>query len=199
MDWFLHFFQGLLFLSPSRWMVIAPPVLIMCWIGKKTGGKRFYGNWESIPLEVGLLQLHFSSHHKSSYPLPPYRGLRAPVSERMMAALITLMASWKIGHRGWKMVGKKLNSGVQVAILPSEWWLWQETKRRIIVSSRLWLPSLPFFSMNKEHFTICISWKFLVGGWQDDALKPFTQLINMHEACKWQTRMVLYIPSMSYS
>lgn len=45
-----------------------------------------------------------------------------------MAALITLMASWKIGHRGWTMVGRKLNSGVQVSILPSEWWLWQETK-----------------------------------------------------------------------
>lgn len=61
MDWFLHFFQGLLFLSPSRWMVIAPPALIMCWIGKKTGVKRFYGNWESILLEVGLLQLCFFS------------------------------------------------------------------------------------------------------------------------------------------
>lgn len=125
---------------------------------------------------------------------PLYRHVRAPVSVRMTAALITLMASWKIGGWGWKMVVKKLNSGVQVSILPSECWLWQETERSIIVSSRVWLPSLSLFSTNKEHFTICISCKFLVGGWQGDALKPFIQLIHMHEACKWQTRMVLYSP-----
>lgn len=40
-------------------MVIAPPALIMCWIGKKTGEKRFYDDWESIALGVNLLLLHF--------------------------------------------------------------------------------------------------------------------------------------------
>lgn len=69
MDWFSHFFQGLVFLSPSRWMVIAPPALIMCWIGEKTGGKRLYSNWESIALEVNLLLLRFITHHKSAHML----------------------------------------------------------------------------------------------------------------------------------
>lgn len=69
MDWFSHFFEGLFFLSPSRWMVIAPPALIMCWIGKKTGGKRFYGNWESIALEVDLLLPRFIPHHTSALSL----------------------------------------------------------------------------------------------------------------------------------
>lgn len=40
MDWFsLFFFEGVFFLSPSRRMVIAPPPLIMCWIGKKNKRK----------------------------------------------------------------------------------------------------------------------------------------------------------------
>lgn len=75
MDWFSHFFEGLFFLSPSRWMVIAPPALIMCWIGgkkktkkkKKKGGKCFYGDWESITLGVDLLLLRFIPHHTSTH------------------------------------------------------------------------------------------------------------------------------------
>lgn len=161
MDWFSHFFLGLVFLSPSRWMVIAPPALIMCWIGKKTGGKRFYGNWESIALEVDLFRF-IPPHHKSTHSPThtPQTYMRAPMSEQRTEALITATSRWKRGQKtrggegewGKMEVVRKLNSGVQAPILASECQLWQETERRIIVSSRVWLPSLPLFSNEQSTF-----------------------------------------------
>lgn len=109
MDWFSHFFLGLVFLSPSRWMVIAPPALIMCWIGKKTGGKRFYGNWESIALEVDLLLLRFiPPHHKSTHSPThtPQTYMRAPMSEQRTEALITATSRWKRGQKTRGGVGE---------------------------------------------------------------------------------------------
>lgn len=117
MDWFSHFFLGLVFLSPSRWMVIAPPALIMCWIGKKTGGKRFYGNWESIALEVDLLLLRFiapsQKHTLSDTHAQTY--MRAPMSEQRTEALITVTSRWK---RGQKREGERRSE---------EKWRWLES------------------------------------------------------------------------
>lgn len=47
--------------------------------------------------------------------------------------------------------------GVQAPVSAAECQQWRETKGKIIVSSREWLPSLPLFSANKAPFTICIS------------------------------------------
>lgn len=132
MDWFLQFFQRLLFLSPSRWMVIAPPALIMCWIGKKTGGKRFYGNCESILLEVYcLLQLCFI--YPSQKPTLPCTETYAcaPALECMTAALIALMASRKIGQ---KIEGNGENGGEKV----KEWGACSHLAFRVLAEAGDW-------------------------------------------------------------
>lgn len=74
--------------------------------------------------------------------------------------------------RGKREVASTSNSGVQAPILASECQLWQETERRIIVSSRVWLPSLPLLSMNKAPFAICISFNFMVALWRGYTSQP---------------------------
>lgn len=164
MDWFSHFFLGLVFLSPSRWMVIAPPALIMCWIGKKPGGKHFYGNWESIALEVDLLLLRFIPPITKTHTLRHTRtDLHARTHVRAKDRSTNYSDVWvkkrtkNEGGGGVRKNGggekvEQRGAGCQAPILASECQLWQETERRIIVSSRVWLPSLPLFSNEQSTF-----------------------------------------------
>ncbi len=85
-----------------------------------------------------------------------------PMSEQVTEALITVMARWreekKWGREGWR-TGEKWRWWESWAV--GHWrpsWpqcqLWQQTERRIIVSSRVRLPSLPLLSTNKAPFNI---------------------------------------------
>lgn len=116
MDWFSHFFEGLFFLSPSRWMVIAPLALIMCWIGKekkKTKKKKKKKKkeesastaienrslWESTYCYSALspitqVRTVMQTHkHTLSFSLCNNHTLTCkPMSEPMTEALITVIA-----------------------------------------------------------------------------------------------------------
>ena len=168
----------------------------MCWIGKKTGGKRFYGNWESIALEVDLLLLRFPPITQAHSLLHPHAhtNMCTPMSEQVTEVLITVMARWKRGQKDeggvrtgekWRCRERRTVGRRQAHILASDCQLWQQTERKIIVSSRVWLPSLPLFSTNKAPFNICISFNFMVRQANTSkALYQYTRLASdKHTTC----------------
>lgn len=94
--------------------------------------------------------------------------------------------------------------GVQAPVSAAECQQWRETKGKIIVSSREWLPSLPLFSANKAPFTICISFNVTGAEWQGDAPQPFypphkytcsSRVTNTHDASQWIRPIAGTLPS----
>lgn len=159
MDWFSHFFEGLFFLSPSRWMVIAPPALIMCWIGKekkKTKKKKKKKKkeesastaienrslWESTYCYSALspitqVRTVMQTHkHTLSFSLCNNHTLTCkPMSEPMTEALITVIARCredKKKMRGEGEIWRRWESWSVERMLPSwpQCQLWQQTERQ---------------------------------------------------------------------
>ena len=90
-----------------------------------------------------------SPHHTGTHSLlhpHAHTNMCTPMSEQVTEVLITVMARWKRGQkmRGGMRTGEKwrcqergTHGGRQAPILASDCQLWQQTERKIIVSSRV--------------------------------------------------------------
>lgn len=183
----------------------------MCWIGKKTGGKRFCGNWESIALEVDLLLVRFIGPSQVRTHTHALTHAHAQCSCTTLHAHTHLRAEdrgtnysdWGGGQKKHETVSSENACGEKV----EQWWC-RRPSRLLSVSSggrpkgRLFHQGgdchhFPYSPPTKHLLPFVSHLTSQVPSDKATRCSPFIRLINTHVARGWQTRMTRHRPSES--